>query len=419
VVKDFCLIFIFYMSLIFFLMYECLFPEKDLEQKPIYAGSGNGSERKLMSFDLSHKGGANTRGGRSERGNFSQSKGSGGNRGGGKGGRGGRVGAPWSGSDTKDRGNSYSNYHHTSVTHRDDHADKGRHSVTAAGSSTGASSLQQQQKPPRFQNQQRYHQQQQQQAVNDSSYGHQNWSSSYNESNYGGTWPGRNAVLDSGATKSRDNFGAPSHQESYGTVSYSDRNKSTRQQHMESGGYRNNFDSSLDSQTDHGPEGHYGGVGNIQNFGQQQNIPFNSVTKFSNEHSASVSHDTFNSYSRTQNHQNNQMYAMDFAFKETSCSLNSSHSLSNINSSTSYGGGVYSSNASYGGIVSSDGLPSNQYIPDSKSWQWHKGDKCMAKYWEDNMVSPVIENPHALCLNMQWNLNIMGARCSVVVKALC
>jgi hypothetical protein len=384
----------FYMSLIFFLIYEYLFPEKDLEQKPVYAGSGNGSERKLMSSDSLHKGGANTRGGRSERGNFSQSKGSGGNRGGGKGGRGGRGGAPWSGSDTKDRGNNYSNYHHTSATHRDDRTDKGRHSAAAAGGSTGASSMQQQQqqqKPPRFQNQQRY----QQQAVSESPYGRQNWSSSYNESNYGGTWPGRNTAPDSGATKSRDNFGAPSHQESYGTVSYSDRNKCTRQQHMESGGYRNNFDSSLDSQTDHGPEGHYGGVGNIQNFGQQQqNIPFNSVTKFSNERSVSVSHDTFNSYPRTQNHQNNQMYAMDFSFKDTSCSL------SNMNSPPSYGSSVYSSNASYGGIVPSDGLPSNQYIPDSKSWQWHKGDKCMAKYWEDNMVSRVIENPLALCLNM-------------------
>jgi hypothetical protein len=165
---------------------------------------------------------------------------------------------------------------------------------------------------------------------------------------------------------------------------------------MGSGGYRNNFDSSLDSQTDHGPEGHFGGVDNVENFGQQQNIPFSSVTKFSDEQSASLSHETFNSYSRTQNHQNNQMYAMDFPFKETSCGMNSSHSLSNMNSSHSYGSNVYSSNASYGGIVPSDGLPSSQYIPDSKAWQWHKGDKCMAKYWEDNMVSPVTKNLHAL-----------------------
>lgn len=392
-------------------MYECLFPEKDLEHKPIYTGSGSGSERKLVSSDLLHKGGANTRGGRSERGNISQSRGSGGNRGG-KGSRGGKGGASWSGSDTKerDRGHSYSNYHHSNVTHRDDRADKGRHSVTAPGSSAGTSS-QQQQKPPRFQNQQRYQQQQQQQqqAINESPYGHQNWSNSYNESNYGGTWPGRNPAPDSGATKSRDNFGAPSHQESYGTLSYSDRNKSTRRQQMGSGGYRNNFGSSLDSQTDHGPEGHYGGVGNVQNFGQQQDISFNSVTKFSNQPSASLSRDTFNSYSRTQNHQNNQIYAMDFSFKETSpSSLNNSHNMSNMNSLPSYGSSVYSSNASYGGMVPSDGLPSNQYIPDSKSWQWHKGDKCMAKYWEDNMVSPVIKNLYALCFSMQWNLNIMN-----------
>ncbi|PNF29887.1 hypothetical protein B7P43_G09446 [Cryptotermes secundus] len=361
--------------------------EKDLEHKPIYMGSGSGSERKLVSSDLLHKGGANTRGGRSERGNISQSRGSGGNRGG-KGSRGGKGGASWNGSDTKDRdrGNSYSNYHHSNVTHRDDRVDKGRHNVTAAGSSSGASSQQQQQqKPPRFQNQQRY-QQQQQQAINESSYGHQNWSNSYNESNYGGTWPGRNSAPDSGVTKSRDNFGAPSHQESYGTVSYSDRNKSARRQQMGSGGYRNNFDSSLDSQTDHGPEGHYDGVGNVQHFGQQQDISFNSVTKFSNQRSTGLSSDTFNSYSRTQNHQNNQIYAMDFSFKETSPStLNSSHSMSNMNSSPSYGSSVYSSNANYGGMDPSDGLPSNQYIPDSKSWQWHKGDKCMAKYWEDNM----------------------------------
>lgn len=35
-----------------------------------------------------------------------------------------------------------------------------------------------------------------------------------------------------------------------------------------------------------------------------------------------------------------------------------------------------------------DGVaPSNQYIPDSKQWRWKEGDKCMAKYWEDNRVS--------------------------------
>jgi hypothetical protein len=68
----------------------------------------------------------------------------------------------------------------------------------------------------------------------------------------------------------------------------------------------------------------------------------------------------------------------------------------NITSSPPYGSTAYSSNTSYGGIVSSDGSSSNQYVPDSKSWQWHKGDKCMAKYWEDNMVSFVILIVHVL-----------------------
>lgn len=284
--------------------------------------------------------------------------------------------------------------------HREERADKGRHSMTAAGSTAGVSSMQQQ-KPPRFQNQQRY--QQQQQVINESLYGHQNWSSSYNDSNYGGTWPGQDSTPSSSrAPKSRDDFGAPSHQESYGTVSYNDRNKSTRQQQMGNGGYRNSFDASLDLQTNHGLGGQYDGVGDVQNFGQQQDISFNSATKFSSQHSASLLHDTFSSYSRTQNHQSNQMYTMDFAYKETSPnSLSNSHSMSNnINSSPPYGSTAYSSNTSYGGIVSSDGSPSNQYIPDSKSWQWHKGDKCMAKYWEDNMVSFVILILHAVYFSM-------------------
>lgn len=370
-----------------------------MDQKPAYMRSGSGAERKFAPSDT-HKGGANTKGGRSERGDFSQSRGSGGNRGGGRGGRGGRGAASWSGSGTKDRdrGNSYSNYHHNNVTLRDERADKGRHTVTAAGSTAGGgSSLQQQQKPPRFQNQQRY-QQQQQQTINENSYGHQNWSSSYNDSNYGGTWPGRNSALNGGATRSRDDFVTSGHRESYGSVSHSDRSKSTSQQQMGSGGYKNSFDSSLDSQTNHGPGGQYDGVGTVRNFGQQQDISFNSATKFSNQHSASLSHETFNNFPRTQNHQNNQMYAIDFSFKETSSSLNNSHSMSSITSSSPYGSNVYSSNTDYGGMVPSDGPPSNQYIPDSKTWQWHKGDKCMAKYWEDNMVSVVIVIPHVLCL---------------------
>lgn len=352
-----------------------------------------------MSSDSVHKGGATARGGRSERANFSQPRGSGGNRGG-RGGRGGKGGASWNSSDTRDRdrGNSYSNSHQNNVMHRDERADKGRHSMTTAGSNAGVSSLQQQQKPPRFQNQQRY-QQQQQHVINESLYGHQNWSSSYNESSYGGTWPGHNSALNSGAPKSRDDFGVPSHQESYGTVSFNDTNKSARQQQMGNGGYRSSFDASLDSQTNRGLGGHYDSVGDIQNFGQQQDISFNSATKFSNQHSASLSHDTFNSYSRTQDHQSNQMYTMDFSYKETTPrSLSNSHSMSNnITSSPPYGNTAYSSNTGYGGIVSSDGPSSNQYIPDSKSWQWHKGDKCMAKYWEDNMVSFVILILHVLC----------------------
>ena len=161
---------------------------------------------------------------------------------------------------------------------------------------------------------------------------------------------------------------------------------------MGNGGYGNSVDASLDLQTNHGLGGQYDGVGNVQNFGQQQDISFNSATKFSNQHNASLLHDTFSNYSRTQNHQSNQMYTMDFAYKETSPnSLSNSHSMStNITSSPPYGSTAYSSNTSYSGIVSSDGSSSNQYIPDSKSWQWHKGDKCMAKYWEDNMVSFVI-----------------------------
>jgi hypothetical protein len=103
------------------------------------------------------------------------------------------------------------------------------------------------------------------------------------------------------------------------------------------------------------------------------------------------------------------MYGMDFSFKETSPnSVNNSHSISNITSSSPYGGNVYSSNSSYGGMVPSDGPPSNQYIPDSKSWQWHKGDKCMAKYWEDNMVSFVIIILHVLCLTILAHTNILG-----------
>jgi hypothetical protein len=168
---------------------------------------------------------------------------------------------------------------------------------------------------------------------------------------------------------------------------------------MGSGGYKNSFDSSLDSQTNRAPAGQYDGVGTVQNFGQQQDISFNSATKFSNQHSASLSRETFSNYSRTQNHQNNQMYAIDFSFKESSpSSLNNSHSMSNITSSSPYGSNIYSSNTNYGGMVPSDGPPSNQYIPDSKTWQWHKGDKCMAKYWEDNMVSFVMVIPHVLCL---------------------
>ncbi|XP_021916755.1 tudor domain-containing protein 3 isoform X3 [Zootermopsis nevadensis] len=358
--------------------------EKDMDQKHAYTRSGSGSERKFMSSDL-YKGGANTKGGRPERGDFSQPRGSGGNKGGGRGSHGGRGTASWSGSDTKDRdrGNSYSNYHHNNVTHRDERVDRGRHTATATGSNAGGSSLQQQQKPPRFQNQQRY-QQQQQQAINESLYGHQNWSSSYNESNYGGTWPGRNSALNGGATRSRDDFGASSHRESYGTVSHSDRNKSTSQQQVGNGGYKNSFDSSVGAQTNHCPGEQFEGVVTAQNFGQQQDISFNSAAKFSNQHSASLSHETFNNYPRTQNHQNNQMYAIDFSFKETSSSLNNSHSMSNITSSSPYGSNIYS-NPNYGGMVPSDGPPSNQYIPDSKTWQWHKGDKCMAKYWEDNM----------------------------------
>jgi hypothetical protein len=172
-------------------------------------------------------------------------------------------------------------------------------------------------------------------------------------------------------------------------MSYNDRNKSTRQQQMGNGGYRSSFDSSLDSQTNRGLGEQYDGVRDVQNFGQQHNISFNSATKFSNQHNASLSHDTFNSYSRTQNHQSNQMYTMDFSYKDTSpSSLSNSHSMSNnITSSPPYGSTTCSSNTSYGGMVSSDGSSSNQYVPDSKSWQWHKGDKCMAKYWEDNMVS--------------------------------
>jgi len=360
-----------------------------------------------MSSDSVYKVGANARGGRSERANISQLRGSGGNRGG-RGGRVGRGGASGSGGDTRDRGNSYSSTHQNNIMHRDERADKGRHSMTAAGSTAGVSSMQQQlQKPPRFQNQQRY-QQQQQQVINESLYGHQNWSSSYNDSNYGGTWPGHNPTPSSRVPKSRDDFGAPSHQESYGTVSYNDRNKSTRQQQMGNGGYRNSFDASLDLQTNHGLGGQYDGVGNVQNFGQQQDISFNSATKFSNHHNASLLHDTFSSYSRTQNHQSNQMYTMDFAYKETSPnSLSNSHSMSNnITSSPPYGSTAYSSNTSYGGIVSSDGSSSNQYIPDSKSWQWHKGDKCMAKYWEDNMVSFVFLILHALFFSIVKVLEI-------------
>jgi hypothetical protein len=283
------------------------------------------------------------------------------------------------------------------VTHRDERGDRGRHNVTAAGSNAGGSSLQQQQKPPRFQNQQRY-QQQQQQAINERSYGHQNWSTSYNESNYGGTWPGRNSAPSGGATKSGDDFGASSHRESYGTVSHTSRNKSTNQQQMGSGGYKSSFDS-LDSQVNRGPGGQYDGVGTVQNFGQQQDISFNSAPKFSNQHSASLSRETFNNYSGSQNHQSNQIYAMNFPFKEACpSSLNNTHSISSITSSSPYSSDVYSSNTNYGGMVPSDGPASNQYIPDSKTWQWHKGDKCMAKYWEDNMVSFLVVIMHVLFL---------------------
>ncbi|XP_069677704.1 tudor domain-containing protein 3-like isoform X2 [Periplaneta americana] len=378
------------------------------EKEPVYMNSGNygsNSERKSASSDTLNKGSTNTRGGRSDRGNFSQSRGSGGNRGGRGGGRGGRSSSTWNGGGNgseikdrdRDRGSNYSNYHHSNLPHRDERSDRGRHGASTSGSNAGGSSIQQQ-KPPRFQNQQRYQQQQQQQqqqqhqqqqqqqqTINDSSYGHQNWSSSYNESNYGGTWPGRNSAPVSGAAKARDDYGAPNQRDSYGTVSYNDRNKSSRQQQLGNGGYGNSFDSSLDSQANRGPGGRYDSVGNVRNFGQQQDLPFNSA-KFSNQHSASLSRETFNNYSRTHNQQNNQMYTVDFSFKETSPSnLSNSHSVSNITSSPPYGSNVYSSNTNYGGMVPSDGPPSNQYIPDSKAWQWHKGDKCMAKYWEDNM----------------------------------
>ncbi|KAJ9597478.1 hypothetical protein L9F63_011663, partial [Diploptera punctata] len=338
--------------------------EKEGDHKP--GSSNSGFDYKYLSADM-HKGGSNARGGRPDSGMFPQSRG--GNRGnksvhGGKG----------SGSDFREKGDTNSVYHNN-LTHREERMEKSKHGPSGGNGSGG---LSQQQKPPRFQNQQRYQQQ------HDMPYGHhQNWVNSYgHDTSYGGTWPGRNTV----PNKMRSDYNAPSHHNSYGAVDYNDsiRKKSTRHKNLTNEDYGNKFETPLDVHTSHNLGGRNNCFGNVRTFGHQEEFQMNSAPKYSNHNNVNLSNETYDAggYTR-QNEHSDQVYAVDLSYKEPPLSSqNSSHS---VTTPPSYGSSVYPTQTNFSTMVPSNIPPSNQYISDSKAWQWHKGDKCMAKYWEDNM----------------------------------
>ncbi|XP_063218195.1 tudor domain-containing protein 3 [Bacillus rossius redtenbacheri] len=69
------------------------------------------------------------------------------------------------------------------------------------------------------------------------------------------------------------------------------------------------------------------------------------------------------------------VYGMDYSFKEPPPVLSPPAHFS--------GAGLYRSHAA--DYIVPEPPPASQFLPDTKTWHWQKGDKCMAKYWEDNM----------------------------------
>ncbi|XP_067001707.2 tudor domain-containing protein 3 isoform X2 [Anabrus simplex] len=360
-------------------------------------GSYSGSDRK-QSSDGSYRGSSNTRGGKSDRLLNSQPRGSGGSRGGSntRGGRGGRGGvssssSTWGGGDprdnrdARDRAGGVNSYRQNNPVQRDERSDRGRHSSNQ-GSNINSSIQQQQQKPPRFQNQQRLQQQQQlQQQQNSDSYGQQqqSWLNSYNDSYSSNNWSVRNSAGGSNTNKSRDDY--TNHRDGYLTSNYdTSRNRPPRTSHQSGGGYNSGYDVGMENQSNRGGLGpaKLDSIGNGRHFSSQQDSQsvsqkFNSLQT---QQSSNIARENFSNYSpRSSQNQQNQMYTMDYSYKETaphpqSVMNNPPTSISNVNSSQAYNSGMYGSPAA------------NHYVPESnKVWQWHEGDKCMAKYWEDNM----------------------------------
>lgn len=363
-------------------IYVFLLSDKDSEQRNIYNGASNGdgvgalglgnSEKKNFGSDSVSKG--NSRGNKSDRTSYSQGRG-GGNRGGSGGKPSGR------GSRSGNSGNMAINwnagpeqravaYHNANSLNRD--SDRGRH-MTISG--TGGSSLQQQ-KPPRFQNQQRiqqqqqqhHHQQQQQQHNNESMYSQSAWPNSYNDHPYSvGNWPGRSPVQ---TGKPWEEFS--NHRESYQNPSY-DQNKTRPPRTNNLTGYGMSYDPQ-----DMDGRGLANRLGNgARNFMQQQQ-PDGQHNKY-NALAQSVlgSREPYDSYPtappphRPQQHpQSQQMFTgvVDYGVTKEPQVLpmnNNSHSAPNI----------------YGT------QPNHFSLDQNKIWRWQKGDRCMAKYWEDNVVS--------------------------------
>ncbi|XP_046995133.1 tudor domain-containing protein 3 [Schistocerca americana] len=338
-------------------------------------------DKKQFGTDMTNKANSNSRTSRTDRPNYSQSRNNGsrggnvsggGNSGGSRSNRGSRGAnntannMTWSnGSDARSGGNFSSN-----ASARD--SDRGRHSSSAGNSG----STLQQQKPPRFQNQQRFQQQQQHQQppqsqqLNDNFYG-QPWANSYPETQYNtNTWSSKNSVPNSSNSKIRDDY---VNHETFSSLGYEMNKNRSRSNNAGAGGFGMNFEPDTDSRI---LGNRLERMSNTRNYPPQQDI-LNS--KFGTLPQSGIGHDTYSSYTspppppRIQ--QTQQLYggAEFTAYKDPvqPAVSNNVHNSTGSNYSNP-GQGMYSS-------------PSNHYIADNKVWRWQKGDKCMAKYWEDNV----------------------------------